>query len=68
MKNKKVSLRAWMFLKIAPSALVIMTYWINIRADTHPIFQYFESGYILNRFFPKSVDIFPDLKHQDLGS
>ena len=37
MKNKKVSLRVWMFLKIAPSALLVLMYWMNVRRDSHPM-------------------------------
>ena len=34
MKNK-ISLRTWMFLKIAPSALLVLHYWMNVRTSSH---------------------------------
>ena len=38
MRNKKLSLRTWMFLKIIPVAIITAFYFIDVRVmDNHPL-------------------------------
>lgn len=39
-KTKTINLRAWMFLKIAPAALLLLYYWMCARTDFHASYLY----------------------------
>jgi len=70
MKSKKVSLRVWMFLKIAPSVLLVLMYWMNVRTDSHPI--HIAITLIILVFFgvfshyDKRTDLFDELAKENL--
>lgn len=43
-KTKSINLRAWMFLKIAPAALLLLYYWMCARTDFHTSYLYVQSA------------------------
>lgn len=43
-KTKTINLRAWMFLKIAPAALLLLYYWMCARTDFHTSYLYVQSA------------------------
>ena len=70
MKNKKVSLRAWMFLKIAPSALLVVMYWTNVRTNYHPmhitITLIIIGFFCVFSYYDKKADLFDELAKDNL--
>lgn len=38
MKDKKLNLKAWMFLKVAPAVFFLMYYWMCTRSDYEPYY------------------------------
>jgi len=70
MKNKKVNLRAWMFLKIAPAALLVLMYWTNVRADyhhMHMVITFIILGFFgLFSYYDKRADLFDEFAKENL--
>ena len=71
MKNKKVSLRVWMFLKIAPSALLVLMYWMNVRTDFHHPMQIavilIIFGFVgVFSYYDKRTDLFDEFAKENL--
>jgi len=70
MKNKKVNLRVWMFLKIAPSALLVAMYWTNVRTSYHSM--HIATTLIIIGFFcvfsyyDKKADLFDEFAKDNL--
>ena len=70
MRQKKISLRIWMFLKIAPSALLVLMYWTNVRTVSHPM--HFGITFIVLLFFglfsyyDKRADLFDESAKENL--
>ena len=44
MKAKTINLRAWMFLKAAPAALLLVYYWMCTREDFRPWYLYLQTA------------------------
>ena len=44
MNRKKMSLRAWMYLKITPAALFLVYYWMCTRRDFRPSYLYLQTA------------------------
>ena len=44
MNRKKMSLRAWMYLKITPAALFLVYYWMCTRRNFRPSYLYLQAA------------------------
>lgn len=44
MNRKKMSLRAWMYLKITPAALFLVYYWMCTRRNFRPSYLYLQTA------------------------
>ena len=73
-KTKTINLRAWMFLKIAPAALLLLYYWMCARTDFHASYLYVQSAvlalagglFAYQLYFAKRRDIFDEFARDNL--
>ena len=73
-KTKTINLRAWMFLKIAPAALLLLYYWRCARTDFHASYLYAQSAvlalagglFAYQLYYAKRRDIFDEFARENL--
>lgn len=73
-KTKSINLRAWMFLKIAPAALLLLYYWMCARTDFHTSYLYVQSAvlalagglFAYQLYYTKRRDIFNEFARENL--
>lgn len=73
-KTKTINLRAWMFLKIAPAALLLLYYWMCARTDFHASYLYVQSAvlalagglFAYQLYYAKRRDIFDEFARENL--
>lgn len=73
-KTKSINLRAWMFLKIAPAALLLLYYWMCARTDFHASYLYVQSAvlalagglFAYQLYYAKRRDIFDEFARENL--
>ena len=73
-KTKTINLRAWMFLKIAPAALLLLYYWMCARTDFHASYLYVQSAvlalagglFAYQLYYAKRRDIFGEFARENL--
>lgn len=73
-KTKSINLRAWMFLKIAPAALLLLYYWMCARTDFHTSYLYVQSAvlalagglFAYQLYYTKRRDIFDEFARDNL--
>ena len=73
-KTKSINLRAWMFLKIAPAALLLLYYWMCARTDFHTSYLYVQSAvlalagglFAYQLYYAKRRDIFNEFARENL--
>ncbi len=73
-KTKSINLRAWMFLKIAPAALLLLYYWMCARTDFHTSYLYVQSAvlalagglFAYQLYYAKRRDIFDEFARDNL--
>ena len=73
-KTKSINLRAWMFLKIAPAALLLLYYWMCARTDFHTSYLYVQSAvlalagglFAYQLYYAKRRDIFDEFARDKL--
>ena len=73
-KTKTINLRAWMFLKIAPAALLLLYYWMCARTDFHASYLYVQSAvlalagglFAYQLYYAKRRDIFDEFARDNL--
>lgn len=73
-KTKSINLRAWMFLKIAPAALLLLYYWMCARTDFHTSYLYVQSAvlalagglFAYQLYYAKRRDIFDEFARENL--
>lgn len=73
-KTKTINLRAWMFLKIAPAALLLLYYWMCARTDFHASYLYVQSAvlalagglFAYQLYYAKRRDIFNEFARENL--
>ena len=73
-KTKTINLRAWMFLKIAPAALLLLYYWMCARTDFHASYLYAQSAvlalagglFAYQLYYAKRRDIFDEFARENL--
>ncbi len=73
-KTKTINLRAWMFLKIAPAALLLLYYWMCARTDFHTSYLYAQSAvlalagglFAYQLYYAKRRDIFDEFARENL--
>lgn len=73
-KTKSINLRAWMFLKIAPAALLLLYYWMCARTDFHTSYLYVQSAvlalagglFAYQFYYAKRRDIFDEFARDNL--
>lgn len=73
-KTKSINLRAWMFLKIAPAALLLLYYWMCARTDFHASYLYVQSAvlalagglFAYQLYYAKRRDIFNEFARENL--
>ena len=73
-KTKSINLRAWMFLKIAPAALLLLYYWMCARTDFHTSYLYVQSAvlalagglFAYQLYYTKRRDIFDEFARENL--
>lgn len=73
-KTKTINLRAWMFLKIAPAALLLLYYWMCARTDFHTSYLYVQSAvlalagglFAYQLYYAKRRDIFDEFARENL--
>ena len=73
-KTKSINLRAWMFLKIAPAALLLLYYWMCARTDFHTSYLYVQSAvlalagglFAYQLYYAKRRDIFDEFARGNL--
>lgn len=73
-KTKTINLRAWMFLKIAPAALLLLYYWMCARTDFHTSYLYVQpvvlalAGglFAYQLYYAKRRDIFDEFARENL--
>ena len=73
-KTKSINLRAWMFLKIAPAALLLLYYWMCARTDFHTSYLYVQSAvlalagglFAYQLYYAKRRDIFGEFARENL--
>lgn len=73
-KTKTINLRAWMFLKIAPAALLLLYYWMCARTDFHTSYLYVQSAvlalagglFAYQLYYAKRGDIFDEFARENL--
>ena len=73
-ETKTISLRAWMFLKIAPAALLLLYYWMCARTDFHASYLYVQSAvlalagglFAYQLYYAKRRDIFDEFARENL--
>lgn len=73
-KTKTINLRAWMFLKIAPAALLLLYYWMCARTDFHTSYRYAQSAvlalagglFAYQLYYAKRRDIFDEFARENL--
>lgn len=73
-KTKTINLRAWMFLKIAPAALLLLYYWMCARTDFHASYLYVQSAvlalagglFAYQLYCAKRRDIFDEFARENL--
>lgn len=73
-KTKTINLRAWMFLKIAPAALLLLYYWMCTRTDFHTSYRYVQSAvlalagglFAYQLYYAKRRDIFDEFARENL--
>ena len=73
-KRKTINLRAWMFLKIAPAALLLLYYWMCARTDFHASYLYVQSAvlalagglFAYQLYYAKRRDIFDEFARENL--
>lgn len=74
MKDKKINLKVWMFLKIAPAIFFLLYYWMCTRSDFKPFYRNIQSvvftitGLIagLQIYYAKKKDIFDEFAKENL--
>ena len=73
-KTKTINLRAWMFLKSAPAALLLLYYWMCARTDFHTSDLYVQSAvlalagglFAYQLYYAKRRDIFDEFARENL--
>lgn len=73
-KTKTINLRAWMFLKIAPAALLLLYYWMCARTDFHASYLYVQPAvlalagglFAYQLYYAKRRDIFDEFARENL--
>jgi len=70
MKSGKISLRVWVFLKIAPVVLLVFMWWMNMREGSHPLhivpaIVVFVVIAVFS-YFDRKTDIFDELAKEGL--
>lgn len=73
-KTKTINLRAWMFLKIAPAALLLLYYWMYACTDFHTSYLYVQSAvlalagglFAYQLYYAKRRDIFDEFARENL--
>ena len=73
-KRKTINLRAWMFLKIVPAALLLLYYWMCARTDFHASYLYVQSAvlalagglFAYQLYYAKRRDIFDEFARENL--
>lgn len=73
-KTKSINLRAWMFLKIAPAALLLLYYWMCARTDFHTSYLYVQPAvlalagglFAYQLYYAKRRDIFDEFARENL--
>lgn len=73
-KTKTINLRAWMFLKIAPAALLLLYYWMCARTDFHTSYLYVQAAvlalagglFAYQLYYAKRRDIFDEFARENL--
>ena len=70
MKNGKISLRVWVFLKISPAVLLVFMWWMNMREASHPLhivaaIVVFAVIAVFS-YFDRKTDIFDELAKEGL--
>lgn len=73
-KTKTINRRAWMFLKIAPAALLLLYYWMCTRTDFHTSYLYVQSAvlalagglFAYQLYYAKRRDIFDEFARENL--
>lgn len=74
MEEKKMNLKVWMFLKIAPAAFFVLYYWMCTRSDFQPYYQYIQyvvfilTGILvgIQIAYAKKRDIFDEFAKENL--
>ena len=66
-KTKTINLRAWMFLKIAPAALLLLYYWMCARTDLQSAVLALAGGlFVYQLYYAKHRDIFDEFARENL--
>ena len=73
-KRKTINLRAWMFLKIVPAAVLLLYYWMCARTDFHTSYLYVQSAvlalagglFAYQLYYAKHRDIFDEFARENL--
>lgn len=74
MKDKKMNLKVWMFLKIAPPAFFLMYYWMCTRSDFQPHYRYIQQVFFyvtallvgIQAAYSKKRDLFDEFAKENL--
>lgn len=74
MKNQKINLKVWMFLKVVPAAFFLMYYWMCTRSDFEPLYRHIQTVVFtitgltvgFQMAYAKKKDIFDEFAKENL--